>query len=69
VTNILTQAVGALACVAAICVLASQGIVSGSDALAVVSAVVGYFIHASGVSVGAGGSLVPSKSPSPTPPA
>jgi hypothetical protein len=55
--------------VAAICVLASQGIVSGSDALAVVSAVVGYFIHASGVSVGAGGSLVPSKSPSPTPPA
>lgn len=69
-TTVLTQALGTLACVAAVCTLASQGIISGSDALAVVSAAVGYFIHASGVSVGASGaSPPPPKSVPPAPPA
>ncbi len=48
----LAQVLGALSCVAAAATLASQGVISGSDALAVISAVTGYFIHASGTIVG-----------------
>ena len=44
----LLQAGGAIACVAAATVLAALHILTGSDALALISATLGYFIHASG---------------------
>jgi hypothetical protein len=48
----LAQAVIALAGLGAASALAATGTISGSDALAVISAVVGYAIHASGVTLG-----------------
>ena len=48
----LYQLCGALGCVGAAAGLAAVNVISGSDALAVISAVAGYFIHASGVVLG-----------------
>jgi hypothetical protein len=47
----IVQAVIALAGLGAASALAAIGTITGSDALAVISAVVGYAIHASGVSL------------------
>jgi hypothetical protein len=46
------QLAGVLIAVGAAAALASQGTISGSDALAVISAATGYGIHASGVALG-----------------
>ncbi len=49
-TKALLPAGGSIACVAAVTVLAALHILAGSDALALISATLGYFIHASGAS-------------------
>lgn len=50
----LTQAVGALAVAVLVGVLAARGTITGGEALTVIGAVAGYFIHAGGVALGSG---------------
>lgn len=54
-TPSLLQAIVALAGVGAASALAAVHVITGSDALAVISAVVGYSIHAGGVASGKAG--------------